>query len=347
MNKINITDLKIGYDIVIVGAGPAGCVFAKTISKNFSVLMVDSRTIPRDKPCGGMLVSASKEFLKSFSISEEFTVKPKYLSVTYLDWEKNTKKHEEKNFLNVDRKKFDYWLFSNIKKPNISFLQSAKLIEFTYTKNNLISIILESNGTIKSVIAKYVIGCDGAISTVRQKLSKKNIPYYLAMQETIQSKKMPKNALFIYDNSITDFYSWVIPKNNELLIGSALFPSEAKNKFNILKNKLKEKYGIYGKGSLKSAIILRPRSINDICLGKKNVFLAGEAAGLITPTSGEGISFAMRSGQFAAEAINNSEEDPLSDYREKCKELTKVLERKFKKLKNFGIMNWLKAFFNH
>lgn len=68
-----------------------------------------------------------------------------------------------------------------------------------------------------------------------------------------------------------------------------------------------------------------------IFLGKDNVFLIGEAAGLISPSTAEGISFALRSGKYCAETFNKG--NNLNYYKKMCEVLKKEIQEKYTKLK--------------
>jgi flavin-dependent dehydrogenase len=59
--------------------------------------------------------------------------------------------------------------------------------------------------------------------------------------------------------------------------------------------------------------------------------LCGEAACLISPSSAEGISYAIRSAKYCADALNTSFKDALPEYKKNCKPLLERLLRKFEK----------------
>ena len=61
-------------------------------------------------------------------------------------------------------------------------------------------------------------------------------------------------------------------------------------------------------------MVLRPKSPFDICTGRNGAFLIGEAAGLISPSSLEGISFAVNSAKILSEVLNTGVSDPNSAY---------------------------------
>ncbi|MEK6973212.1 MAG: FAD-dependent monooxygenase [archaeon] len=332
--------IKVGYDVIIAGVGPAGCTLAENLSSKYRVLIADYRSLPREKPCGGMLVREAKEFVDKKKMPADIFAGPKYLDIKYMDWNNGTETLIKKGFYNIHREKFDAWLFQSIKANNVNISANTKLIDYYPTKKkNYVVAIFSSDGEIKGAVCKYLIGCDGALSTVRNKLTNTKVPYYIAMQELID-KKLCDDAYFIFDNSITDFYCWAIPKDDKTLIGAAIPPESARERFELFKNKLSKRMGCTSlNGRLSSALLSRPNSIRQTFLGDKNVMLAGEAAGLISPSSGEGISFAQYSGFYCAEAINKEYENALPYYKEKCKPLIERIRAKLRKseaLKNVG-----------
>ncbi|MFH1391947.1 MAG: FAD-dependent monooxygenase [Candidatus Diapherotrites archaeon] len=337
MVKINFSKLELGYDVVVIGGGAAGCSFLSNISdEKYNVLLVDYRSFPRFKACSGILVNNAKKYFDGINIPSSIMAKPVDLHLTYQDWTHNKENKVEKHFVNTYRKKLDELLFSEVKKRNISILEETKLIDFFYTKDKKHTVVvLESNGMTKSIVTKNLIGCDGALSLVRKKIYPRNIPYYVAMQETIPDHKIDR-AFFIFDEDITDFYCWLIPKDDGVEIGAAVSPFKARETFQKFKKKVAEKTGIKGDGKIESAIILRPESSSDFFLGENSVFLCGEAAGLISPSSAEGISYALISGKLCAEALNSEEKNPIVSYKKKCKTLLDRLNEKLLKSKKIS-----------
>jgi flavin-dependent dehydrogenase len=338
--------LRSGYDIVVVGGGVAGCSFLNYISTKYSVLLVDYRKFPRFKACSGILVNNAKKYFSNQNLPETVFAEPKELHFVYQDWTNNRERVVKKYFINTYRDKLDEWLFSKIKnKENLTIAENTKLLDFFYTKDKkFIVLILENAHETKAIIAKYLIGCDGAVSTVRKKFFGKEIDCYVAIQELIHGFKLDK-AYFIFDDEITDFYCWLIPKADSVEIGAAVLPVNSKQKFQLFKKKVEERFGIKGKGQLHSALVLRPKSMKDLFLGKDSILLCGEAAGLIIPSSAEGISNALISGQSCAEALNENYENPLPLYKNKLKPLFERFKIKFKKSKNISNKNKRKEFF--
>jgi len=170
------------------------------------------------------------------------------------------------------------------------------------------------------------------------------IDYYVAIQEVISGFNLDK-AYFIFDDEITDFYGWLIPKTEGVEVGVAVSPVNPKEKYKLFKKKVEERFGIKGKGEINSAIVLRPKSVKDLFLGVDSIFICGEAAGLISPSSAEGISFALLSGKYCAQALNSDSKMPLYEYKKNCKGLLERLNLKFKKSEKIRNTKKRKEFF--
>lgn len=321
------------YDIVIVGCGPAGCTAAKGLGKKFDVLTVEASSLPRNKPCGGLLVKEAQKFLENENmLSKEYFAMPKSMGIKYENWNSGEVSFVEKKILNIDRKKFDSFLFRQINFDYVDVLQRTRMLNFEKTANGN-EITLFSNGSTKKILCEKLIGCDGAASKIRRKILQREPQCYVAVQERIDAKL--NQTIFIFDKEITDYYAWVIPKGNTAVVGAALL-EEPKKRFELLKYKLQHRFGASYREK-EASLILKPKAISDIFLGKNNILLCGEAAGLISPTSGEGISFALYSGKFVGKALIKNFENPLEYYREYCKPLIERIQQKFEKIKKMRL----------
>ena len=100
----------------------------------------------------------------------------------------------------------------------------------------------------------------------------------------------------IFDNSITNCYSWSISKDGYFIFGGAYPMKDGQTRFTALKEKMSAFQFQFGK-TVKSekCTVLFPSRWQDFVCGKDNAFLIGEAAGFISASSLEGISYALDS----------------------------------------------------
>lgn len=320
------------YDVVIVGCGPAGCTLARYLSPKLKVALIDRVSVPRDKACGGVLVPEAHGFFTNDQIPDSVFESPKLLGIKYIDWDNRIEFQEGQTRLwNVDRGSFDYWLLGLVRERLI-FLPEHRFVGYKSTNNGIV-VTIEQNGVRKCLTSRYLVGADGALSTVRQKLNGHPVRHYVAIQEYIEHNMWRDDCLcFIYDSQITDAMCWAIPKRDRLLLGCALRPGSFKDRMGIFVSKVREKFAISGRLIKREAGVgLWLEHIEDVDLGAGGVLLVGEAAGLISLSSGDGISFALRSGYNCALALNRDFDDAGSKYRSLCEplldELTHKIER--------------------
>jgi flavin-dependent dehydrogenase len=128
-------------------------------------------------------------------------------------------------------------------------------------------------------------------------------------------------------------YSYVVPKGDQAIVGSVFYPHTRKpherhaQAIEILSRRLP----LGQKAKREAGVALNVRAATDVVPGHGNVVLAGEAGGFMSPTSGEGISYAMNSGRLAGQAIAQNQPDRvLSGYREATRHIAGNIRRKLR-----------------
>lgn len=313
-------------DLLIVGAGPAGCFLAKSV-KDLDIILVERNRLPRDKPHSGLLVEESKDLLYPIGVPKGVFITPSELSLEHVDVDNNLDIVQKKVLGNTDHIKFDHWLTKLIgEDTNLMENTSITKIEQLGTDVKVYVVKDEEEAVI---IARKLVGADGVTSTVRRLLGIKPLKRYNTVQNFVKTEKEIQNCEFIYWNDLTDWYSWIVPKDDGIVeVGGAFGPDINKD---IALDRLMRKMAIEGKIVSKKVWLLSKLSeIGEIYLGNgKNIFLIGEAAGLISPSTGEGISFGLRSGLILSEALHS--ERPFYEYTRKMLPLLDELESKILK----------------
>ncbi len=299
------------FDIAIIGGGPAGATLARLLDSKFRIVMIDGKSDSDDsfrKCCGGLLSPDAQKSFAEFDLTlpKDILVDPQIFSVRTIDLQAKKERHYQRFYMNLDRHRFDLWLESLIPQNVEKILGKCSEIEFD-GKEYLINI-KEIGGHKKVLSAKMVVGADGAGSIARRYLyPKKKIRRYTAIQQWFNEENKKPFYSCIFDPVTSDCCSWSISKDNIFIYGGAFEPKDCRMMFEIQKQRLSD-YGFKFGEVIKTeaCIVLRPKSPFDVCTGKNNIFLVGEAAGLISPSSLEGISFAVNSARILAEVLNKS-----------------------------------------
>ncbi len=301
------------YDIIIVGAGPAGATLARLIGKDYKVLVLEKRDFKerheynREKCCGGLIAPDAQLMLARFGLGmpKSILVNPQLFAVRVIDFDNFNESYYQRNYINIDREAFDRWLVSLI-PLEVNILYNCLYKSYEESEDG-VTVKFIQNGREYREKTRILVGADGALSRVRRQcFGKLPLPnLYISIQEWFKTNGNLNYYGAIFDREITDFYSWIIPKEGHLIIGSALrIDNNVHKKFELLKKKIKDKgFAFEEKVRTEGAHILRPTSIYPVYTGNNRVALIGEAGGFISPSSAEGLSYAMRSGLELSKAI--------------------------------------------
>lgn len=313
------------YDLAIIGAGPAGATLARLLGKEYRILLLDRRELlePKEdsfeKCCGGLIAPDAQQMLAKLGLGVplEVLVGPQLFTVRTIDIQQKLERYYQRNYINIDREKFDSWLVSLV-PDNVDIRCGALLKKFSRDDKG-VKVHFQHHGQDYTEEARYLVGADGASSSVRRKM----VPEfqqrsYIAVQEWFKVESSQPYYSAIFDSVISDFYSWTIPKGDYLIVGATIRPRDkVQEKFELLKNKLRQRgFELPSAVKRNGAFIIRPQSLKQIYIGEGNIILIGEAAGWISPTSAEGLSYALRSAVALAQSIKAHPTDLIREYHQ-------------------------------
>jgi len=298
------------FDAVVVGGGPAGATTATELARQgYAVLLLERGG--RIKPCGGAI---PPQLIEEFAIPQELLVAHIRSARMISPGDQRVDMPINGGYVGmVDREVFDPWLRDRAQAAGAE-VRAATFKGATPTDDGrlLVTCVPEGEGeTIVTIKTKALVGADGANSQVaRQCLpSADKVPCVSAYHEIVESPVGnsaadfdPQRCDVWYQGRLSpDFYAWVFPHGDKTSIGVGT----AQKGFSLrgAVRELRESIGLEDAATVRcegAPIPLRPRRRWD---DGRNVLLAGDAAGVVAPASGEGIYYAMTGGRLAAEAV--------------------------------------------
>ncbi|MEO9569966.1 MAG: geranylgeranyl reductase family protein [Polaribacter sp.] len=295
------------FDVAIIGSGPSGASTAFYLGKHgISTVIIEKETLPRYKTCGGGFVNRGRKnmpFEIEKVIEREFFGVDSYFNNGKIHYQSKKKKPI---ITMIMRDAFDNLIVEKAKEFGVTLLENHTLKSINFQKDK--SILNTSQGNIST---NFVIAADGVLSATAKMSgwkedTRKLIPaleYEVEVSED-DFKRLSTNVRFDID-AVPYGYAWSFPKKNHLSLGVL---TTKKGKIN-----LKEYYKKYLQTLGINKVIkedfhgfqipIAPRTDGFV---KNNVFLIGDAAGFAEPITAEGISNAILSGKYVAEALIES-----------------------------------------
>ena len=293
------------YDVIVVGGGPAGATAATDLATaGKKVAMLDRAG--RIKPCGG---AVPPRMIKDFDIPDSQIVAKINTARMVSPTQRHVDIPIEGGYVGmVDREHFDAFLRDRAQQAGAVHLTGTYLrIERSDGETHLIYRD-KATGAEVDLTTRLVLGADGARSVVaRAEIDGgAEIPYVIAYHEIIKAPEAvgnydPKRCDVIYDGRISpDFYGWVFPHGDSASVGmgTCIEGIDLKKATADLRRSagLTECETIRREGA---PIPLKPLDRWD---NGRDVLVCGDAAGVVAPSSGEGIYYAMACGRMAASA---------------------------------------------
>ncbi len=324
-------------DVIIVGAGPAGSTAAKHLAeKGRDVLVLEKDRLPRDKACGGGVVRHATrfEYIRDFleeRDAEACRAHRSYDSSLKYFVEYHT---EDVLFYNVRRREFDQELMRFALEAGANVREDAMVTDVGLEGDSVRVVTREGD----ELTARVVIGASGVMDPVARYIRRaEGLPEdggdiaFAAVEEypvdrSLIDERYPDHMSYFHHGFDGLTYGWVFPKQDVLNIG--IWP-KAGEKVDIRASMERYLDHLGSEGLIPEGLkVVRPLGAPLPSAGPMEVsysdrmIIAGDAARMVSPLTGEGIYYAMESGRMAAltidEALAKGQPDPahLSPYQE-------------------------------
>lgn len=310
-------------EIAVLGAGPAGATFARLAGEKHALTVIDRRCLTNNettpgKCCGGLLSPDAQRALASqgLTLPLDVLVSPQIFAVHVMDLPSGTQQAYSRSYVNLDRQKLDRWLVSCIPR-HVPLLDQTVCLHISQDQQGRFLLRLKDRGGESSLLrARCLVGADGAASLVRRTFfPNRPIRQYVAVQELYQVDSLSPFFGALFDPRLTDCYGWLISKGQQLFLGAAFPKDRVSSRFTQLRQKLEQiGYRFGTRLAREGCLVSRPAGPFDFCTGSGRVLLLGEAAGFVSPSSLQGISYALDSGAILAETLDLGFHDPAAKY---------------------------------
>ena len=327
------------YDVIVVGAGPAGSTAAKMLAeKGQKVLLVERFKMPRYKSCSGQLIR------KTLNLVQRCYGEPVPLSVmctptenrgVILTDDKGSTYRFEQSGCNVWRSSFDKWLADRAAAAGAEVVEETAAIACEQTMDAVI-VTLKTDERTYTEQARYVVDCEGVTGALKRKLTGR-APEYITTYQTYNRGSIDLDPHFFYawlQPELSQYDAWFNVKDQQMVLGVSVRDSgRADEYFSRFIAYMQEKHGLHIEKQLKEDrwLLHRVRPGCPIDYGVGRVFFAGETAGFLNPM-GEGVSSAIESGYLLGEAIQAHFNDPksvLSAYQTAVQPLQDYMKRQW------------------
>ncbi len=315
------------YDVIVVGMGPAGASAAYELSQGgLSVLAFDKQAHPRYKVCGGGLSARITKILPDdfLSVVEQSVNRVRF---TYGEQESFLIQSSEPIAYMVMRQNFDQWLVEKARQVGTVIHEDEAVLEIQSGDQGVDVLTKE-----KRYRSRVVIGADGVMSSVAQQCFPRR---FLRNIPALESE-VPGESLHAFQQTPTALislqaakkgYGWIFPKQQGLSLGVGEFVKGTKRPKQSFRDFIDHEALLSGLMvpapmgypiPVASAQAYRKRQAWAGRLVCGRTMLVGDAGHLVDPLLGEGIYYAIRSGQLAARSVIDMVANPsthrLSDY---------------------------------
>jgi geranylgeranyl reductase family protein len=297
------------FDVAVIGAGPSGAVAAKRCADyGLNTVLVEKQRLPRAKLCGGAISIRTLPLIGA-DIPEELIEQRikgfRFYSPALKPIDKISK---EVMGISVKRDAFDAFLAGLAVKAGCKLIQGNPLTDLTVNDKG-VNLSLKNGENIN---AKLVIGADGVNSLVAKKTNIRqhfpNTQVGLCLGSNIPLKqtemaKLNPDLLELYFSNIPYGYGWVFPKCNSISIGiggSLAHLCNPRQIFDDFCKTVSEVKGVQIE-AVEVGANLEPAGGFSNKVVAERTLLVGDAAGFADPFTGEGIYYAIKSGQLAAD----------------------------------------------
>lgn len=289
------TDANQPWDVVVVGAGPAGSTAARYAALGGArVLLLDKATFPRYKTCGGGIIGQSRGRMNDRALATIEADVPE-VGFSHRMGRVTRVRTKEPFVAMVDRERFDQANVDAAKDAGAEFRDGANVRSLADEDGHTRLILSDGD----EILGRVVVGADGSGGRVGR-----HVGVVIERADLGLEVEVPRRPEDAATGVLLDWgprpgtYAWVFPKEKTLTVGVIERKGYGEQTRKYLDDWV-ARLGLHTTDDDRSSGHLTQWRAHNSPLRRGSVVLAGETAGLLEPWTREGISFALRSGEWA------------------------------------------------
>lgn len=299
------------YDVAVVGAGPAGSMAAASLARGGARVALIDHSHPREKPCGGGYTGRAIALVAEHLPSGTFT-RVRIRAARFLD----TPRHSD---VAVPLPAHDALVVASRSVADAALFDAAMLAGATVVRARVVDVERETRMRLTTsdgqrIDADVIVGADGANSLVRRRMSRAFSREDLSIATGFFAHGTTSDQIVLEMVDDPPGYIWSFPRPDHLAIGICAQATDTS--VGVLRHTLTRwlaQTGLAGDARLEvyswPIPALTPEGFDRTVVSGPGWMTIGDAAGLVDPITREGITFALQSGTFAAEALMSGSVD--------------------------------------
>lgn len=321
------------YDLIVIGAGPAGASAARTASQlGLKTLLLEKEKVPRNKLCGGG-VTPKVLRLFDFNLPNDLVECTAQSTRIHVGESRFSFETDSTLVYMTSRSKFDTFLTEKAVEAEAELRDGTPVNRIEVTASH--AEVKTPNGSFK---ARIIVGADGmggptaSYAHLYDRWKPQQVAYAIESEVPIGERGVrdftgPHACFDIYFGVSPAGYGWVFPKDDHLTVGVGCRLSRLRDAHQLFNGFVKHIAELAGRDIPKPQAHLIPLGgVANIPSAANRVLLAGDSAGFAEPLLGEGIYFSILGAQIAARVAANACEkeqfgkDFLRRYEQRCRE---------------------------
>lgn len=322
------------YDVIVIGAGPAGCCAARTLAGlGKRVLLVERFALPRYKSCSGVLISKAMELTELYfgePVEKLPTCSP--AENRGMIFTSDREYRFEQAGLNVWRSEYDNFLAEKAVEAGAELRDKTAALDCGEFLDHVELTLRGDSVYIEN--ARYVLDCEGVVGAFKRKITGAAGKYITTFQ-TFNDGAIDLDPHYFYaylQPELSEYDAWFNVKDDKLVLGvSVRDRRKIPHYYAKFLEYMKSHHGLSITREIRSEKWLMPQIRKEpiLELSQGRIFFAGEIAGFLNPM-GEGISAALESGFHAANALLLDDPNAAAEsYKSALKPLITYMSRQW------------------